>query len=234
MMRNAAFLALLALGFGAYAQEGDFVRPRVRVAGEGTLSKELILSERFLVSLDLTHPDLKAVKEELVRVNKARKGLFKQLGEARGKLQEAQKGVEGIVDQINEQEVKLHDFIHQRVPDQRKADYKLRARLLPVMEWLGLSQEQVKSLVAKQRDLLTSVEGELGKNPRQKFAESIRAAAASRAASKKEREDRIKLLEQYDKFNKNWLKNIEGVLETDEQKKLWRTRYRRTLHPEEP
>ena len=45
-----------------------------------------------------------------------------------------------------------------------------------------------------------------------------------------ERKQHIDLLKSAADFNQKWLANIESVL-NDEQKKLWRIKYRRTLHP---
>jgi len=222
-MRQALFAFLAVLGLVAYAQEGVEIAPRIRVPGEAAVAKELSISESFLTRLKMQADDIEAVKTALKDVNGKRPALLKALEDAHAAMRDAKKKQDVAVADLQKQEVTLQEEITRRLPDAERTRYPILARLQPVIDWLKLTDEQIDKVVTAQRDLLS-------KDPRQQLAEKVReleARPAGQAMDKEERGKYIKLLTDASNFNQTWLKNIESVL-TDEQKKLWAARYRRT------
>jgi len=226
-MRSAGLVALVAFGLAAYAQEGELLAPRVRVPGESAIQKQLSVNTDFLRELEMVQDDIDSVKETVKKLNNQRAALLEQLDKARADLLAAQEKLNGVVAELGNQETVLHKYIQDRLGGDQRADYPVRVQLQPVIDWLKLTKEQVTDLVAKQRALLAT-------DPRAQLAEAYRALKARPAGqplTTDQRKPHIDLLKKCADFNQTWLKNIESVLTTDEQKQLWNTRYRRTRYP---
>lgn len=222
-MRRVMLAALVALGLCALAGESIQVEPRVRVPGE---RPTLSVAESLLEALKMSPDDVKAVKAEVERLNAERPALFKAVEEAKAELRAAQKKVDDAVAALARQEAALNDFIRQRLPADQQADYAVRVQLQPVIDWLKLTSDQVNQLVAKQKELLAN-------DPRERLAKASQAMATrTEPLTPEERKQHIELLKSAAAFNQAWLSNIESVL-TDEQKQVWRARYRRTAFPVE-
>ncbi len=225
-MRVALVAALAALGLAAAAGEAIEVEASmgVRVPGE---SPTLSVSETALTALGMRGDDLEAVRKELARLNAERAALFKAVAEARNELRAAQKKVDDAVAALARQEEALHKFVCDRLPQEHVADYAVRRQLQPVIDWLKLSDDQASQLLAKQKELLSN-------DPRPEAAKaSAEMAARTEPLTVDQRKAHIELLRRCDAFNKSWLNNIEAVL-TEEQKQVWRARYRRAAFPAEP
>lgn len=221
-MRHLLLLvACLSLGLNALAGEAIQIEPRVRVPGE---KPTLAVSESLLESLRMAPDDIAAVKKEVERLNGERQALFRAVEVARNELRAAQKKVDDATAALARQEAALAEFIRQRLPADQQGDYAVREQLQPVVDWLRLTPEQANRLVAKQKELLAN-------DPRARLAAASQAMAArTEPLSPDERRQHVELLKSAAAFNQAWLTNIESVL-TDEQKQLWRTRYRRTAFP---
>jgi len=225
-MRHAIVAALVALGLSAYAQEGELLAPRIRVPGESAVDNQLTISATFLEGLGMTKDDLASVTDQVKKLNEKRADLIKQLADAKNELAAAQKKVNAAITDLDQQKTTLDEFIQQRLPADQRADYAVRSQLQPVIDWLKLTKEQADQLMAKERELLA-------KDPRaelSKAARALQARSAGEPIPTDQRKQYIDLLKQVASFNQTWLSNIESVL-TDEQKTVWRTRYRRTLYP---
>ncbi|HPD13397.1 MAG TPA: hypothetical protein PLE19_00510 [Planctomycetota bacterium] len=223
-MRFVLLAVLAAFGLAAYGAEPVELEPRVRVPAG---SPVITVSENLLKGLGMSPDDVKAVKDEVARLNEARGALLEKVAEAKKALQAAQKGVDDAVAALGSQEAALHKFIRDRLAQDRAAEYDVRLQVQPVVDWLKLNEDQVSQLVAKQAKLLAE-------DPRPAL-EQATAAFQNRPKPKTEEEHKeyaelrkkyTETLKKYATFNQTWLANIESVL-TDEQKQTWRTRYRR-------
>jgi len=226
-MRYASFAVLAALAFGAYAQDNPEIAPRVRVPGESAIQRELAVTPAFLESIGMLQDDLASVQQTVKKLNDQRATLLEQLAKAQTDLKAAQKKVDDVIAELNSQKAILHKFIQDRLPGDQRADYPIRVQLQPVIDWLKLTSEQASELIAKQRELLAA-------DPRAELAQAsrgIQQRAPGERMTADERKAHIELLKRCSDFNQTWLKNIESVLTTDEQKNAWKTRYRRTLYP---
>ncbi|HUT32500.1 MAG TPA: hypothetical protein VNE39_03385 [Planctomycetota bacterium] len=228
-MRHVMLAALVGLGSAAFAGEPAEI-PRVRVPGE---SPVLAISESLLVGLGMIDDDVKTVKKEAERLNGERAALFDAVKTARDKLQEAQGEVDKAVAALARQEKDLDAFIAKHLPMDRQAEYAARKQLQPVIDWLKLKDDQVSQLMTKQKELADS-ERAARADMEDKLKALQALAAPKEPAEHKEyatvRKAYYEALKKCAAVNQTWLANIESVL-TDEQKQVWRTRYRRTASP---
>jgi len=220
-MRLVVLALMAAAGLVAYAVEPIEIEPRVRVPGE---RPKLTVSESLLQALDMSPDDIKAVKAEVERLNAQRATLMKAVEDAQAELRAAQRKVDEAVAALKKQEQDLAKFIRARLAQDRAAEYDVRMRLQPVVDWLKLTEDQVSQLVAKQTALLAN-------DPRPRLAQETDAILSrTEPLTAEQRKQHIQLLRECKAFEDRWLANIESVL-TPEQKQAWRARYRRTGLP---
>jgi len=225
-MRWLVLSVVAGLSLSALAQEGELLAPRIRVPGEKAIKAELRVSTAYLEKLGMLADDIEAVKAAVAKLNAQRAELIKQLKAAQQELADAKRKVASIASQLESQERTLENFIQKRLPADKSADYPIRAQLQGVIDWLGLSEDQVQQLIAKQKALLAD-------DPRPQLrarARELTERPPGQPLSAQQRKEHIALLKRAAEFNQKWLANIESVL-TDEQKQVWRTRFRRTALP---
>ena len=226
-MRHLAAVLLAAFALNALAQEGEQTMPRVDLPGEKAVEKRLAITDKQMDAWDLTGDDRDAVKAKVAELNKAREELIKQLLAARDEVKAAHKKLHGAVTALRQQEASLYAYIKPMLPADKKDDFELRVQLQPIIDWLDLSADQAADLVKARRELV----GEFGgrdDNP------AARLAEAAQAEITKENRDQYKeLVKKYMEFNQKWLAKVEELL-NEQQKKTWRTRYRRTLFSIKP
>ena len=225
-MRWLVLSVFVGLSLSAFAQEGELLAPRIRVPGEKAAKTELKVSSAYLEKLGMLADDIEAVKAQVAKLNSQRAELLKQLKAAQEELAEAKRKVASIAAQLHSQERTLENFIQERLPADKRADYPIRAQLQGVIDWLGLGEDQVQQLIAKQKELLAN-------DPRAELrakARELTERPAGQPLTAEQRKEHIALLKRVAEFNQKWLANIESVL-TDEQKRVWRTRFRRTMLP---
>ncbi len=223
-MRVWLLAVVAAFGLSALAQEGELLAPRIRVPGEKAIKTKLDVSTAYLEKLGMLADDIEAVKAAVAKLNAQRAELLKQLKTAQQEVAAAKRKVASIVAQLESQEKTLANYIQERLPADKRADYPIRAQLQPVIDWLDLTEDQVQQLIAKQKELLAN-------DPRPELKQKARELAerpAGQPLTAEERKAHIALLKRLADFNQKWLANIESVL-TDEQKRVWRTRFRRTM-----
>lgn len=228
-MRGWSVAVVAGLGLSALAQEGGLLAPRVRVPGEKAIRTELKVSSAYLEKLGMLADDIEAVKAAVGKLNAQRAELAKRLRAAQAEVAAARRKVASIVGELESQEKTLINYIQERLPVDKRADFPVRAQLQGVIDWLELSDDQVRQLIAKQKELLAN-------DPRAELKEKARALRErppGQPLSAAERKAHIALLKRAAGFETTWLANIESVL-TDAQKQVWRTRFRRTRYSVAP
>ena len=150
-MRQLTIAALFAFAVGAFAQEGEQVRPRLDVPGERSVERQLSISPARMEAWELTDDDKAALKDKLVKLNKARAELIAKLKGAREKMAEAKKGLHRVLAELDQQEAALYAFIKPMLPDEKQADFALRVKLQPLIDWLQLSEGKAAELVTSRK-----------------------------------------------------------------------------------
>ena len=222
-MRQLTVAVLVALAVVAFAQEGEQVRPRIGLPGEKSVEKQLSITKTQMEAWELTRDDQDALNDKLATLNKARATLLRKLNAARGKVAEATKELRGVLTELEQQEAALYAFVKPRLPEEKKADFDLRVKLQPLIDWLKLSGEQATQLIEARKKLLEEYGGK-DETPTAKIA-----VLASGEITKENRAEYIALVRKYGKFQKDWITKVEGLLD-DGQKKLWNRRYLRTAY----
>jgi len=228
-MRHVLLAALIGVGLTAFAGEALEI-PAIRMPAP---SPTLAVSDSLLSGLGMLEDDVKKVKDEAARLNEQRSTLLKAFDDARKEVLAKQKELTDAMKALEAQDKALDDFVAARLPEDKKADYAVRRQLQPVIDWLKLKDDQVSQLLAKQKTQADTVAAA------RKAAED--ALAALRALGTPDSQEAHKAyadarkayttaIKNYSAATQTWLDNIESIL-TDEQKQVWRTRYRRTASP---
>jgi hypothetical protein len=224
-MHRATIAILLAACAGVFAQEGDIVRARIRVPGEGNIPEQLDFADwrSLLIDMELTDGEMAAVEAKVDELNAKRKELFAALKAAEEELKAAEQKINETSNALVNQKKELHAFIKSKASPEKKLTYDQRAALLPLIKWLDLTDAQVNTLMTKLAPLR---ENSPLKDIKAGLAEEI-PNDLDYEARVEARAKRIALLKQYQKFTTEWMKAIRDEL-TPEQQKKWDLRYRRT------
>ncbi|MBM4042428.1 MAG: hypothetical protein FJ290_28380 [Planctomycetes bacterium] len=231
-MRHVLLAALIGLGLAAFAGEAVEV-PAIRVPAP---SPKLSISESFLTGLGMLPDDVKKVEAEVARLNEQRASLLKKLDVARKDLLDKQKDLADALKALDDQEKALDAFVATHLPKDKEQDYTVRKQLQPVVDWLKLKDDKVAELLTKQKAQADTVaKAREAAEAAHKALLALRDAGAPETkdqieAYKKARDAYTTAIKNYSAATQTWLDNIESVL-TDEQKLVWRTRYRRTASP---
>jgi hypothetical protein len=220
-MRQLTFAVVLASVLGAYAQEGEQIRRRVDIPGEKAVERQLAITPAMMKKWALPEDVREMIRDKLKKLNADRAGLVQQLEETHKHIQAKQKELDGLLAKLREQETALYQEIKPHVADDKRDDFEVMVQLQPLIVWLGLSDSQAKDLVAARKSLLQEFGGQ---DPATKFARM-----ASEEFDKSKRKEYIDEVKRYLKFNREWLKKVEEVL-NENQKRAWNTRFRRTLY----
>lgn len=228
-MRHVLLAALIGVGLAAFAGEAIEV-PAIRMPAP---SPTLSVSESFLTGLGMLKDDVDKVQAEVTRLNEQRASLLKTLAKAREELVAKQKDLGDALRALDDQEKALDAFVAGRLPVDKQGDYAVRKQLQPVIDWLRLKDDKAGELLTKQKAQADAVA---------KAREAADAALkALRDLGTPETQEQHKAyadarkaytaaIRNYSAATQTWLDNVESVL-TDEQKQVWRTRYRRTASP---
>ena len=222
-MRQWTAALVVTFALQALAQEGEQMIPRIDLPGERSVRKQLAISDKQMDAWDLTGDDRDSVKGKVADLNKQRAELIQKLLAARESLKQAHQGLNEALNSLRAQQAELHAYIKPMLPPDKKADFDLRVGLQSIIDWLNLSDAQADQLVQARRQLITEYGGR-DDNPAARLAK-----AATDDVTPENREQYKELVKKYMEFNQKWMAKVLEVL-NEEQKKIWTTRYRRTLY----
>jgi septal ring factor EnvC (AmiA/AmiB activator) len=224
-MHRATIAILLGVCASVFAQQGDIVRARIRVPGEGNIAEQFDFADwrSLLIDMQLTNEQMAEVEAKVAELNAKRKELFATLKAAKEELEAVEQKINETSNALVSQEKELHAFIKSKAPLEKQQTYDQRAALLPLIKWLDLTDAQVNTLMTKLEPLRSASPI---KEIKAGLAEEI-PADLDYEARVEARAKRVALLKQYQKFTVEWMKAIRDEL-TPEQQKKWDLRYHRT------